>query len=101
MVSQAHERTASVTVASSAPTPSAAGLADGIAAAAVAACSAVAFVPGVSSNRMDHAPFIWTAYLLTGAVLSWTALAPILRRRRVMQQLDLIDRAGRSDDSNP
>jgi len=31
----------------------------------------------------EHAVFIWSAYGITLAVLGWTALAPILRRRQV------------------
>lgn len=44
---------------------------------------------------MDHTPFIWSAYGLTAAVLAWTALAPVLRRRRTLAQLEQLAAATR------
>lgn len=35
----------------------------------------------------DHAPFIWAAYGIGLAVLLWTALSPVLRRRSLVKQL--------------
>ena len=43
----------------------------------------------------DHAPFIWGAYAIGMAVLVWTALSPILRRRSTLRQLQ------RENDSEP
>ena len=48
---------------------------------------------------MDHAPFIWSAYGLSAVVLAWTALAPILRRRRTLRQLRQSILTERSDDT--
>lgn len=49
---------------------------------------------------MDHAPFIWAAYALSAVVLAWTAIAPLLRRRRALAQLRLANTMEASDDTD-
>lgn len=49
---------------------------------------------------MDHAPFIWSAYGASAIVLIWTALAPMLRRRRTLANLQIVSTTERSDDTH-
>lgn len=49
---------------------------------------------------MDHAPFIWSAYGLSALVLAWTALAPMLRRRRALERLKQANPAESIDDTD-
>ena len=46
-----------------------------------------------------HGAFVWSAYLLTGAVIVMIVVAPIRRRKRVLLQLaaELKRSQGRSD----
>jgi len=36
---------------------------------------------------MSYTPFILAAYLISGTVLLWAALAPVFNRRKLLQQL--------------
>jgi heme exporter protein CcmD len=36
---------------------------------------------------MSYTPFILAAYLIGAAVLFWTAVAPVIRKRALVQQL--------------
>jgi heme exporter protein CcmD len=36
---------------------------------------------------MSHTPFIWASYLISGAVLIWVAVAPVLRQKKLVRQL--------------
>jgi len=36
---------------------------------------------------MSHTPFILASYLIGTIVLTWAALAPVLRRRTLLRQL--------------
>jgi len=36
---------------------------------------------------MSHTPFILAAYLISAVVLFWAAIAPVLNKRSLLQQL--------------
>jgi heme exporter protein CcmD len=36
---------------------------------------------------MNHAPFIWSAYAIGTVVLLWCAVAPLLRKKTVVQNI--------------
>jgi len=36
---------------------------------------------------MSHTPFILASYLISAAVMLWTALAPVLHKRTLVRQL--------------
>ena len=37
---------------------------------------------------MSYTPFIAAAYLISTAVLLWTAFAPVFKKRKLVQQLE-------------
>jgi heme exporter protein CcmD len=48
----------------------------------------------------DHATFIWLSYGLGALILAWTALSPLLKKRKVLQQIKLMHRREMQNDSN-
>lgn len=42
---------------------------------------------------MDHTPFIWGAYGFALVILTWCALAPVLRGRKLAQRIRAAHRA--------
>ena len=54
---------------------------------------------------MNHAPFIWSSYIISALILLWTALAPLLKQRTAMRNIRLLEQAklrsgGQDDDAN-
>jgi heme exporter protein CcmD len=50
---------------------------------------------------MNHTPFIWAAYAIGAVVLTWCAVAPLLRKRAVLRDVRrLIQIEERSRDAN-
>ena len=53
---------------------------------------------------MDHAPFIWSAYGITALVLLWTAVAPLLRQKKALRNIQILEQnktqTGESHDTN-
>lgn len=49
----------------------------------------------------DHASFIWLSYGLGAIVLAWTALSPLLKKRKALEQIKLIQKREIQNDSNP
>ncbi|MEJ8568536.1 heme exporter protein CcmD [Elongatibacter sediminis] len=49
---------------------------------------------------MNHQPFIWSAYAISAIVLIWTALAPVLRRRRTIDYLKQVNRTDPTHDTH-
>ena len=51
---------------------------------------------------MNHAPFIWAAYVVGTVVLLWTAIAPLMRKKAITRdirrliQLEELDRDANS-----
>lgn len=41
---------------------------------------------------MSYTPFILAAYLISAAVLLWAAVAPVIRKRTLLQQLKVRQR---------
>ena len=39
---------------------------------------------------MNHAPFIWSAYGLSIAILLWSALSPLIRRKAAIKAIQLM-----------
>jgi len=50
---------------------------------------------------MDHAPFIWSAYGISGLILLWTALAPLFRQKRIHDVVHLMEPREKANDSQP
>lgn len=48
---------------------------------------------------MDHAPFIWSAYVASGLILLWTAISPLLRQKRAQRAIHLQDPGKEANDS--
>lgn len=51
---------------------------------------------------MNHAPFIWASYAIGTIVLLWCALAPLMRKRAVLsdiQKLGQIKEINRDSDT--
>jgi heme exporter protein CcmD len=44
---------------------------------------------------MNHAPFIWSAYGLSIAILLWSALSPLIRRKAAIRAIQLMRPTGR------
>lgn len=42
---------------------------------------------------MDHAPFIWSSYIVSGLILLWTAVAPLLRQRSALRNIRLLEQS--------
>ncbi len=42
---------------------------------------------------MDHAPFIWSSYIVSGLILLWTAVAPLLRQRSALRNIRLLQQS--------
>ena len=40
---------------------------------------------------MDHAPFIWSSYIVSALILLWTAVAPLLRQRTALRNIRLLE----------
>ena len=39
---------------------------------------------------MNHAPFIWSAYGLSIAILLWSALSPLIRRKAAIKAIQQV-----------
>lgn len=50
---------------------------------------------------MDHAPFIWSAYGISVLVLLWTALAPLVRQKRIHSVVHSMVSGEKSNDPQP
>jgi heme exporter protein CcmD len=51
---------------------------------------------------MNHAPFIWAAYSIGAVVLAWCAIAPLLRKKTAIRDIQhQIQLEERSRDTNP
>ena len=48
----------------------------------------------------DHASFIWLSYGLGAVILAWTALSPLLKKRKVLEQIKLIQKREMRNDSH-
>jgi heme exporter protein CcmD len=44
---------------------------------------------------MNHAPFIWSAYGLSIAILLWSALSPLIRRKAAIRAIQPMRTNGR------
>ena len=40
---------------------------------------------------MNHAPFIWSSYIVSALILLWTALAPLLKQRTALRNIRLLE----------
>ena len=54
---------------------------------------------------MNHAPFIWSSYIISALILLWTAVAPLLKQRTALRNIRLLEQArvhsgGKDDDAN-
>jgi heme exporter protein CcmD len=50
---------------------------------------------------MNHAPFIWAAYLIGAFVLLWCALAPLMRKKVALSNIRKLNQIeDRNRDSN-
>jgi heme exporter protein CcmD len=50
---------------------------------------------------MSHTPFIWGAYLVGAVVLTWCAVAPLMRKKSAIRNIQrLIQVEERSHDSD-
>ena len=50
---------------------------------------------------MNHAPFIWAAYSIGAVVLAWCAIAPLLRKKTAIRDIQrLIQLEERTCDTN-
>ncbi len=55
---------------------------------------------------MNHAPFIWSSYIVSALILLWTALAPLLKQRTALRNIRLLQQkksysGERHHDANP
>jgi len=40
---------------------------------------------------MNHAPFIWSSYIISALILLWTALAPLLKQRTALRNIRMLE----------
>ena len=50
---------------------------------------------------MSPAPFIWSAYGISGLILLWTALAPLFRQKRILAAARSLGPMKKNDDPKP
>ena len=44
---------------------------------------------------MNHAPFIWVSYALFAFVLLWTAITPVLRKKKAIDKIQAVNKVDR------
>ena len=49
---------------------------------------------------MDHAPFIWSSYAITALILAWTAVSPLVRKRRALRNIQRLKNQEMNDDTH-
>jgi len=40
---------------------------------------------------MNHAPFIWSSYIVSALILLWTAIAPLLKQHSALRNIRLLE----------